>query len=54
MAAPVSFVGRTGELSRLLAALAGGVRLVLVMGDAGVGKSRFAGQAMARARPRAW
>jgi DNA-binding CsgD family transcriptional regulator/tetratricopeptide (TPR) repeat protein len=49
MAAPVSFVGRAGELSRLLAALGGGVRLVLVVGDAGVGKSRFAGEAMARA-----
>jgi DNA-binding CsgD family transcriptional regulator/tetratricopeptide (TPR) repeat protein len=49
MAAPVAFVGREGELSRLLAALGGDVRLVLVVGDAGVGKSRFAGEGMARA-----
>ena len=36
-------------MSRLVAALAGDVRLVLVVGDAGVGKTRFAGEAMARA-----
>ena len=49
MAAPVAFVGREGDLSRLLAALGGGVRLVLVMGDAGVGKTRFVGEGAARA-----
>src|SRR5215469_10090102 len=49
MAGPVPFVGREGELSRLLEAVGGGARLVLVVGDAGVGKTRFAGEAMARA-----
>jgi predicted ATPase len=49
MAGPVPFVGREGELSRLLEAVSGSVRLVLVVGDAGVGKTRFAGEAMARA-----
>jgi DNA-binding CsgD family transcriptional regulator len=36
-------------LSRLLEALGGDVRLVLVVGDAGVGKTRFAGEGMTRA-----
>ncbi len=49
MAAPVAFVGRESELSRLLEALGGETRLVLVVGDAGVGKTRFAGEVMARA-----
>ena len=75
MAEPVAFVGREGELSRLLAALArhraiflpteggahetrvssnpgrlaGDARLVLVVGDAGVGKTRFVAEGMARA-----
>src|SRR5215469_10567055 len=49
MAGPVPFVGREGELSRLLQAVSGRARLVLVVGDAGVGKTRFAGEAMARA-----
>ncbi|HEV3293976.1 MAG TPA: AAA family ATPase, partial [Streptosporangiaceae bacterium] len=49
MAAPVAFVGREVELSRLCGALAGNTRLVLVVGDAGVGKTRFAGEGMARA-----
>jgi hypothetical protein len=44
MAPPVVFVGRDGDLSCLLAALSGGVRLVLVVGDAGVGKTRFVGE----------
>jgi len=48
MAAPV-FVGRESELSRLLAALGGETRLVLVVGDAGVGKTRFVAEGMARA-----
>jgi DNA-binding NarL/FixJ family response regulator/tetratricopeptide (TPR) repeat protein len=49
MAARAAFVGREGELSRLLVALGGDVRLVLVVGDAGIGKTRFAGEGMARA-----
>ena len=49
MAGPVAFVGREGELSRLLGALGGDARLVLVTGDAGVGKTRFIGEGMARA-----
>ena len=49
MAASAAFVGREDELSRLLAALGGDARLVLVVGDAGVGKTRFAGEGMARA-----
>ena len=49
MAAPVTFVGREGELSRLLDAVGGDARLVLVVGDAGVGKTRFVAEGMARA-----
>ena len=49
MARPVRFVGREGELSRLLEALAGDVRLVLVVGDAGAGKTRFVAEATDRA-----
>jgi DNA-binding CsgD family transcriptional regulator len=49
MAPPEAFVGREGELSRLLAALGGDVRLVLVVGDAGVGKTRFVAEGMTRA-----
>jgi len=49
MAAPVAFVGRAAELSRLLAALSGDASLVLVVGDAGVGKTRFVTEAMTRA-----
>src|SRR5271166_4532423 len=49
MARPVRFVGREGELSRLLGALGGGARLVLVVGDAGVGKTQFVTEAMDRA-----
>jgi hypothetical protein len=41
MAGPVALVGREGELSRLLDAVGGGARLVLVVGDAEVGKTRF-------------
>ena len=36
-------------MSRLLGALGGEARLVLVVGDAGVGKTRFASEGMARA-----
>ena len=49
MAGPVAFIGREGELSRLLGALGGDARMVLVVGDAGVGKTRFAGEGMDRA-----
>jgi DNA-binding CsgD family transcriptional regulator len=49
MAGPVALVGRKRELSRLMGALGGDVRLVLIVGDAGVGKTRFAGEGMARA-----
>ncbi len=49
MGGPAAFVGREGELSRLARALGGDARLVLVAGDAGVGKTRFAGEGMARA-----
>ena len=49
MAGPAAFVGRERELSRLLGALGGDARLVLVAGDAGVGKTRFAAEGMARA-----
>jgi DNA-binding CsgD family transcriptional regulator len=49
MAGPVGFVGRESELSALLGALGGDARLLLVVGDAGVGKTRFVAEAMARA-----
>jgi DNA-binding CsgD family transcriptional regulator len=45
----VGFVGREAELSRLLGALGGDARLVLVVGDAGVGKTRFVAEGIARA-----
>src|SRR5215469_2009799 len=50
MAGPAGFVGREGELSLLLGALGGDARLVLVVGDAGVGKTRFVAEGMDRAR----
>ena len=49
MAGLVPFVGRAGDLSRLLEALGGDVRLVLVVGDAGVGKTRFVAEGVDRA-----
>ncbi len=49
MAGPTGFVGREGELSRLLGVLGGDVRLVLVVGDAGSGKTRFVAEAIGRA-----
>jgi predicted ATPase len=49
MAGPAGFVGREGDLSRLLGALGGNRRAVLVVGDAGVGKTRFVAEAMSRA-----
>jgi MoxR-like ATPase len=44
----VGFVGRECELSRLMAAVRGEVRLLLVTGDAGVGKTRFVTAGMRR------
>jgi DNA-binding CsgD family transcriptional regulator/tetratricopeptide (TPR) repeat protein len=44
-----AFVGRERDLSRLASALSGG-RLVLVAGDAGIGKTRFVGEGFRRAR----
>ena len=49
MAGRAGFVGREDELSRLLGALGGDARLVLVVGDAGAGKTRFVGEGIARA-----
>ena len=46
MAGPAGFIGREDELSALLGALGGGTRVVLVVGDAGVGKTRFVAEAM--------
>src|SRR4029450_3240679 len=43
------FVGREGELSRLESALAERARLVLVVGDAGIGKTRFVAEGLDRA-----
>jgi len=48
MAGTGAFVGREGELSRLHAALAERTRLVLVVGDAGIGKTRFVGEGLAQ------
>ena len=49
MAGLAAFVGRERELSLLRTALGGDARLVLVVGDAGVGKTRFVTEAMDRA-----
>ena len=49
MAGPAGFVGRERELSALLGALSRDARLVLVVGDAGVGKRRFVAEGMQRA-----
>jgi predicted ATPase len=48
MAGTGAFIGRGGELSRLESALAERVRLVLVVGDAGIGKTRFVSEGLAR------
>src|SRR5262245_50563692 len=54
--APPVLVGRDGELAELLAGLddaaCGSGRLFLLAGDPGIGKSRLAGEAAARARVR--
>jgi DNA-binding CsgD family transcriptional regulator/tetratricopeptide (TPR) repeat protein len=49
MAGTGAFVGREGELSRLESALGDRARLVLVVGDAGIGKTRFVGEGLAQA-----
>ena len=49
MSRSAGFVGRERELSRLQAAAAGGARLLLVVGDAGVGKTRLVGEVIRRA-----
>jgi DNA-binding CsgD family transcriptional regulator len=49
MTEQAAFVGREDELRRLMTALGGDARLVLVVGDAGVGKTRFAEEGMTRA-----
>lgn len=49
VARPVGFVGRERELARLEGALTGDARLVLVVGDAGIGKTRFTGEGMRQA-----
>jgi tetratricopeptide (TPR) repeat protein len=49
MAGSGVFVGREGELSRLQSALAERARLVLVVGDAGIGKTRFVSEGLAQA-----
>jgi DNA-binding CsgD family transcriptional regulator len=43
-----AFVGREHELSRLRKALADRTRLVLVVGDAGIGKTRFVAESLRR------
>jgi len=45
----VDFVGRERELSGLVRVLGGDTRLLLVVGDAGVGKTRFVAEGMRRA-----
>ena len=51
-----ALVGRDGELAELLAGMddvaSGSGRLFLLAGDPGIGKSRLAGEAAARARVR--
>jgi DNA-binding CsgD family transcriptional regulator len=49
MAGSEAFIGREYELSRLRAALGDRTRLVLVVGEAGIGKTRFVGAGLARA-----
>ena len=54
--APPVLVGRDGELAEVLAGLEdavwGSARLFLLAGDPGIGKSRLAAEAAARARDR--
>ena len=46
MTGSVVFVGRERELSRLRAALGGDAQLLLVVGDAGVGKTRLVAEGL--------
>ena len=46
MTGSAGFVGRERELSSLRGALGGDARLLLVTGDAGIGKTRFVGEGM--------
>jgi predicted ATPase len=46
MAGSAGFVGRERELALLRAALGGDARLLLVAGDAGVGKTRLVREGM--------
>ena len=46
----MALIGRERELFRLLEALGGDTRMLLVSGDAGVGKTRFAAEGMIKAR----
>jgi DNA-binding CsgD family transcriptional regulator/tetratricopeptide (TPR) repeat protein len=46
MGAGAGFAGRRGELARFARALAGETRLLRVVGDAGVGKTRFVTEAL--------
>ena len=48
MGGSAAFVGRDRELSRLRAVVGGDARLLLVMGDAGVGKTRLVTEGMRR------
>jgi DNA-binding CsgD family transcriptional regulator/tetratricopeptide (TPR) repeat protein len=48
MAGAGVFVGREHELTRLQAALSDRARLVLVVGDAGIGKTRFVSEGLAQ------
>jgi predicted ATPase len=54
MAGLGAFVGRERELSRLQSALGERVRLVLVVGDAGIGKTRFVAEGLRRAASDGW
>ena len=49
VAGSVGFVGREGELSRLQVAVGGDTRMLLVVGDAGVGKTRSVAEGLRRA-----
>jgi predicted ATPase len=49
MAGTGAFIGRARELSRLQSALGERAGLVLVVGDAGIGKTRFVGEGLRRA-----
>jgi hypothetical protein len=51
MPGAVPFAGREGELSRLVGALGGSAQLMLVTGDAGVGKTRLTGEACRLSSP---